>query len=349
MFNRPTNDYNATFDAERLAEKVPLMRLLFKAMIILFSVFVIRDVILQQGVIGLVGAIRLVGVLILLAMFFASYRINESRLPALTMAFETVGSILVSILLTQRPEGPDHGYGGYMAAIIANAAVWSNRRQLINITVLLLIPLLIALIQADASLRAWINYGAFLGIAIFMSFVLLSQRTRIEISAQRMRIELEKRALSDGLTGVLNREGWNHYATIVVLECSDRKQPASLLFLDVDHFKQINDERGHAAGDQVLEGIATLLPSCVRSRDLIARLGGEEFVVLMPGAPLHVAAKVAERVRENVHKHFKTFTVTVSIGVAEQLPGESLENLQRRADQAMYRAKNNGRNRLEVA
>jgi diguanylate cyclase (GGDEF)-like protein len=128
----------------------------------------------------------------------------------------------------------------------------------------------------------------------------------------------------------------------------------SALLLDVDHFKAINDQRGHAAGDVVLASLGALLRRELRSVDLIGRWGGEEFVVALPELSLDAAARVAEQLRQHVaglsltDARGERVGVTASIGVVEHLPGEDMQGLIDRADRAMYTAKSQGRDRVVV-
>ena len=130
-------------------------------------------------------------------------------------------------------------------------------------------------------------------------------------------------------------------------------EPLSVIALDIDHFKAVNDEHGHQFGDSVLVDIAVIFRQHSRDRDLIARFGGEEFVVLLPGADRAEAQSCAERIRRGVERHTVDtgdgfdVRVTVSIGVAEvDATIESVKNAVNRADKALYKAKALGRNRV---
>jgi diguanylate cyclase len=126
------------------------------------------------------------------------------------------------------------------------------------------------------------------------------------------------------------------------------------LIIDIDHFKKFNDKYGHIVGDEVLKFVAKNIRKVVRGNDLVARIGGEEFAVILPETPLMGAVTVGENVRTSIArlklerkgKTEKLETITVSIGAAQYQPGESLENFVNRADQALYSAKNAGRNRV---
>ena len=128
------------------------------------------------------------------------------------------------------------------------------------------------------------------------------------------------------------------------------------MILDVDHFKLVNDTYGHDAGDEVLKGLAQRVRRVVRNADLVCRLGGEEFVIVMPDTPLLIAAKVAERVRSAVQSEMfqidasgRAIPVTISIGIAERADDANPDALLRRADKALYDSKSAGRNRVTAA
>lgn len=159
-------------------------------------------------------------------------------------------------------------------------------------------------------------------------------------------------ATTDALTGLLNRRAFMEWSTRELRQSARYSQPLSLVLLDVDRFKKINDQRGHASGDMVLASVAQVLTAAIRSCDVVARWGGEEFVVALPCTPLADAAEAAERVRQKLQDaviydvNRERIPVTASFGVAQLEPHESVEQLLDRADRAMYGAKNAGRNRV---
>jgi two-component system, cell cycle response regulator len=161
-------------------------------------------------------------------------------------------------------------------------------------------------------------------------------------------------AITDALTSLYNRRYMESHLGTLVEEAAARGKPLSLLLLDVDHFKSINDGFGHDAGDDVLREFATRVRKSIRGIDLACRYGGEEFVVVMPETDMAVAALVAERIRRRIagepfpiHKGAAAVDVTISIGIAALGPAEDrAETLLKRADQALYRAKRDGRNRV---
>jgi two-component system cell cycle response regulator len=162
-------------------------------------------------------------------------------------------------------------------------------------------------------------------------------------------------ATTDALTGLMNRRAFLEWSTREALRAHRYRDALTAVLLDVDHFKQINDRRGHAAGDLVLARVADVLGSSVRSCDVVARWGGEEFVIALPSTGLAGATEVAERVRARLEGKVidgpdgDRIPVTASFGVAELGRGETIEALVGRADEAMYRAKTGGRNRVATA
>ena len=163
----------------------------------------------------------------------------------------------------------------------------------------------------------------------------------------------EIRAATDGLTGLPNKRMVTEALKRMFAQAARTKSPLGLLMLDLDHFKQVNDQHGHAAGDQVLASVGAALRSVVRDRDFAGRNGGEEFAVLLPDTDIAAALEIAERVRATIAEVTLPGTdvpVTVSIGVAG-FPdhASTLDRLERLADAALYVAKRQGRNRVELA
>lgn len=162
-------------------------------------------------------------------------------------------------------------------------------------------------------------------------------------------------AVVDPLTGVHNRRYFETHLSALVSEAADRGRPLALMILDIDHFKGVNDTHGHGAGDVVLKSFAERIRKVIRTSDLVCRLGGEEFVVVMPDTPMEIATKVAERVRGEIERNRFPITddgraieVTVSIGLAERGREAEPDSLFRRADRALYRSKTGGRNRVSA-
>ncbi|MBD8624337.1 MULTISPECIES: GGDEF domain-containing protein [unclassified Pseudomonas] len=181
--------------------------------------------------------------------------------------------------------------------------------------------------------------------------------TSMEREALDYRDKLEQqrnKALLDPLTGLPNRAAWSERLVLEHVRSQQTGNGLLLAILDLDHFKSINDTFGHQAGDKVLKIIANVLRKGLRGDDFIARFGGEEFALLMPGSDLGGGSRLLERLRAAVEQcpfHFKgeRVSVTMSAGVAVFKPGENASQVLKRADQALYRAKEAGRNQIEPA
>ncbi len=156
------------------------------------------------------------------------------------------------------------------------------------------------------------------------------------------------RAATDALTGIANRAGLDEFLEKTLHHAHTEQTPLSVILFDIDHFKVINDTYGHQAGDAVLAELARLVGSHVRVGDLLGRYGGEEFLLVAPGAEHDVALQLAERLRAVVEEHVfpATGRLTCSFGLARARSGESAAALVGRADEALYRAKASGRNRV---
>ncbi|AZC32637.1 GGDEF domain protein [Pseudomonas chlororaphis subsp. piscium] len=161
-------------------------------------------------------------------------------------------------------------------------------------------------------------------------------------------------ALRDPLTDTGNRIAMDQTLQREIEMARRHLHPLSLLMLDIDHFKRINDSHGHSAGDEVLKAVAASIKAQLRNVDMVFRFGGEEFLILLSNTGRDAAAMVGERLRQAAQaKDYwadgTLIELTVSLGCSTLLPGESAESLLRRADSALYVAKREGRNRLAMA
>ena len=177
--------------------------------------------------------------------------------------------------------------------------------------------------------------------------MLLFAISLILLATDRVRAEFEHIATHDSLTNALTRRHLTDICLQELQRCQRHGRVMSVLLIDLDHFKAINDNRGHQAGDQVLVQFVDAVHTLLRSADVIGRLGGEEFVVVLPETSMDVARVVAERIRTKVGEMTDPAPFTVSIGVTTNLPiGDTVEALLARADAAMYQAKKMGRNQV---
>lgn len=182
---------------------------------------------------------------------------------------------------------------------------------------------------------------AFAGLLITVSQVLMA--------SERMRLEFQHVATHDHLTGALSRGAFIEACEQELERCQRHSRVLSLMMMDLDHFKAINDTHGHLVGDRVLIDFVKQASQQLRRPDRLGRFGGEEFVLLLPDTPLEEASLVAERIRERIEKFCVDPACTVSMGVTtSSLRNEDVDQLIARADAALYRAKKAGRNRVEL-
>jgi len=176
--------------------------------------------------------------------------------------------------------------------------------------------------------------------------------------AEQLRISVQtslEMAVTDALTGLYNRRYMDTQLGQMAAHSVNRGKPMSVLAIDVDFFKPVNDTHGHDAGDRVLQELAARMRASVRNIDMVCRTGGEEFIAVLPATDLRVAEKIAERMRKAISaRPFNAaavpINITVSIGIAAiEGPDGNIEELLKRADQALYRAKRDGRNRIVLA
>jgi two-component system cell cycle response regulator len=223
------------------------------------------------------------------------------------------------------------------------------------------------LLTAEGEDKARILRGLDLGVNDYLTRSLdgseLIARVRTQIRrhryAERLRDNVQNAielAGVDALTGLHNRRYFETHFADLLTRTAEKGRPLSVLTLDIDHFKSVNDTWGHEAGDAILKGFAGRIKRVLRTMDLVCRLGGEEFVVVMPDTPAEIAIKVAERLRTSIEVDpfvidaaGRTIAVTVSVGLAERGRGRDAGALLKAADDALYASKRGGRNRVTAA
>ena len=207
-----------------------------------------------------------------------------------------------------------------------------------------------------AGQQAWWLFLAGLGVlawGLFLIFWLAKRTVKLLDERDHARAEtkqVRRASERDALTGVLNRGAWRQRLESLAGDMQEAGRSISVLFFDIDLFKLVNDSLGHAAGDECLKAVARTVAEELRGGDVLGRLGGEEFAVILPTAKRIHAIAVAERIRTAVQQRCQVVgedqvELTVSIGAAEWLgPAETFDALMERADRAMYVAKDSGRN-----
>lgn len=200
---------------------------------------------------------------------------------------------------------------------------------------------------ADDFLNKPVNTGELLAR---IQAVLLRMKIKLQMETQIREATLQ--SITDPLTGLYNRQFIKHDIERHVLQAQRYEQPMSLFFIDVDHFKHINDTYGHATGDSILKILSRCFKNSLRGSDIVARYGGDEFIVCLPGTDHPAAMQVAEKIRTEIanldHDLPDGCKISVSIGLTEMQQDENFNSMLNRADKAMYQAKVAGRNRVET-
>jgi diguanylate cyclase (GGDEF)-like protein len=192
--------------------------------------------------------------------------------------------------------------------------------------------------------------GAFTGFQQYLLSILCNQAA-VLITNAKLHFEMEKMAVTDGLTGLMNHKRFQERLAEEFRRIVRHSEPLTLILADIDHFKKVNDECGHPAGDEILKGVANILKEMVRDIDVVARYGGEEFAIILINTDSKGACMLAERIRKTVEKRNFSFgginvPVTLSLGIASYpRNGRIKDELISMADSALYRAKKEGRNR----
>jgi diguanylate cyclase (GGDEF)-like protein len=303
--------------------------------------------------------------------FLLAFGDLRARTPWLSRALTWVGAYLPMLLLALlvAPWPPDkHWFPGLgnlllllanLLAIVALLLAWRRGGRHAGMMLLAWIPLVAVStaralqLSAGAPLQPWLEYGLPLVLAYTAVVLMLGMADRMRaFRRERDRAQLE--AERDPLTGVLNRAGIKRRLDWALAATRSDYQPLAVLFLDIDHFKPINDEHGHAVGDACLGALVRVITAELQYGDQLGRLGGEEFLLVLPGAGRRRAQDTAEHIRRSVESRCREIAgvplgMTVSIGVAESLDGDSVADIIARADGAMYAAKRGGRNRVASA
>ena len=265
------------------------------------------------------------------------YRTENARAGSIAMASVAVVAAIGTVYL----RGAGQIYWIY--AVLVGAFYMLTRREALFVSLASIIAMIPA-IYDHVNPFTLATIVCTLGVTCLLSFAFATV-------TRRQRDELMRLARKDPLTGAGNRLALEEKLREVIVAGTRATDVSSLLMIDLDHFKRVNDEFGHAAGDQILVRITEIINLRIRVTDSIYRVGGEEFVVVVEGQSLASASRLAEQLRTIVEANElgPANSVTISIGVAEYQRGESSSTWIRRADDALYRAKHAGRNNTKFA
>ena len=243
-------------------------------------------------------------------------------------------------------------------AIIALYVAWRRGGRHAGFVLIAWVPLVFfstaraVQLSVGIPIEPWLQYGLPLVLAFSAVVLALGLADRM-LTFRQERDTAQAHAERDWLTGVMNRGGIEHRLDWAILNTRREELPLSLLFLDLDDFKQVNDRFGHAVGDDCLCAVVRAISSELQYGDHLGRLGGEEFVLGLPGTDMARALSMAEHLRQKIQADCRyvddcPVELTVSIGVAECNPTDTVATLIRRADKGMYMAKHGGRNRVAM-
>ena len=285
----------------------------------------------------LIGILDATFVLVISSLFYYVWRTHKIQIPSLILCTSFLSVIVVVVNL----RGPDMVYAIFPVILgcycLLNVSIAS---MLIVMVMLLIFPALYANIELFHMIFLYVITGM---ISVF-SYIFTILTTNHETALSQL-------ATQDGLTDLRNRRSLD--TALGELFSKHKRKPlnASLIIIDIDHFKKINDKFGHLVGDDVLIKLASMLKGEVKRTDQVYRYGGEEFVLLLEDCDLDESAEVAERIRSRVETSqiLDHHSVTISLGIAEIKQSVSEVLWLNLADDALYAAKNNGRNQCQIA
>ena len=285
----------------------------------------------------LAGTLDIIIVISMITLGTFVYRTRRVRFASISLSVICIGGVLSTVYLG----GPQQVFWAYPALMAVFYLV--RPREAITFALVLVSALIPILLPGENGFR---TTTVLITIVVMSSFAYA-----FSVVTNRQRDLLIKLATKDPLTGVGNRRALENKMAEVVAAHSRTRSPASLIILDLDHFKAVNDAHGHAMGDEILRSITEIVNLRIRVTDSLYRIGGEEFVVVLEGQDAPGAAHLAEQLRTLVEANelVPDQSVTISLGVAEIRYKESGNDWLHRADEALYQAKREGRNTTSVA
>jgi diguanylate cyclase (GGDEF)-like protein len=264
---------------------------------------------------------------------YGLYRNRKSPIPFEVLLVPSAGAIVLSIIY-------QGSFGTYWCYPLLLFFYFVLSRRMANICAFLLLVSVTIIVFQYHGRDLTTRFSISLSVLIVMANIIVRAITNLHG-------RLLEQTIKDPLTGAFNRRYMKSHLGDAVAQRRRHELPASILLFDIDFFKRINDEYGHAAGDEVIKGVVNLITERIRQSDKLFRIGGEEFLLFLPGTGEENAATVAEHLRLLIADTslLDERKVTVSIGISELGPDESLDDWIKFADDALYRAKENGRNR----
>ncbi|MGA9423372.1 MAG: GGDEF domain-containing protein, partial [Rhodanobacteraceae bacterium] len=329
----------------------PVCRIVFAFMPLAYVVFQGGDIILHAGTRPESILPRIaIGLVLIFYAVFVRRAMAQRHFSLVWTSYVLVIQIGTTISALGSPAGLDWALPAYVLAPVVCAPYWPSRRSFAVAAAMSVLAPAAALLLGHAPLPEILRYAIYLFIALTIAIILAAAMVRVHVRGFVLDQRLRGAAFFDHLTGVLSRHRFFELGKQAVERTNSGGGVLSALYVDADRFKRLNDEFGHEAGDEALVLMAGALCTELRAGDLLGRLGGEEFAVLLPGVSLEQAAQTAERLRRAISRiDYRQRSLSVSIGVAALKPGQDLDGVLRVADAALRQAKLSGRNRIERA
>ncbi len=237
----------------------------------------------------------------------------------------------------------------FVLSLVFGVLMWPRIGGLYWPVLGIVLPTFATLYALESPARHWVFYSFYFLVGLAFAVVFRRTRLRKSFALFIFRERLRDENTRDVLTGLLNRSGWRTYAETLYEEQTALGEPLNVAFLDIDHFKRVNDQHGHAIGDRVLMDTARILARHLPKRGILARLGGEEFVAALPDMTREQAESVLQRMRKAVSEHEGMARVTISIGLSQTSPSKDLVQAMHDADMLLLQAKEQGRNQVVCA
>jgi diguanylate cyclase (GGDEF)-like protein len=296
--------------------------------------FAVLRVMQEQWIAAVIDIIIVAGFLVLGTYVFRTRRVRGASIGFAVLC-------MTGVIATVYINGPQQVYWAFPALMAVFYLIRPKEAVLCAlVTMVALLPALLPTSNSHETITVFITFIVTSAIALAFSLITNRQREQLLVLATK-----------DPLTGAGNRRGLDAKLLEVVNTFRRSGTPSSLVIIDLDHFKKVNDLYGHAMGDQILMRVTEIINLRIRVTDSLYRIGGEEFVVVLEGADLHRAAHLAEQLRTLVDANelVPDHAVTISLGAAELKEGEVGNDWLHRADEALYRAKDAGRNSTSVS
>jgi diguanylate cyclase (GGDEF)-like protein len=364
-FEPPLPELEGAYRQHYLAADIRQVSFLFMLVIIASIVFISNDYALfqQSPTFYLVAGTRLLYGAILLGFSLLLKSIKDYlHYDRIVVVAAVIMILFQNIFSVTRPTNYYGNFAFDILSIVCAYLVVSN--TLLNRVFVSLFSAILSLLILFIIKEPWSNYlfaiTASLVLINIIGFVTSTRSNRYRrrvyqttVDMAQLNEKLTVLANTDGLTGVLNRRRFVEIGKEALALAQETQQPLALVMLDIDFFKHVNDRYGHEAGDEVLRSVARLITAGKREGDSVGRLGGEEFALLLPKSDSSGAYSVIDRIREQIAATTITtggqqLSVTFSAGVSQCSDGHSFEEMLGQADLLLYRAKKNGRNRIEL-